>query len=249
MRDKFNEQLEQLNVELIRMGALCEEGISAATKALLDQDDDLRESAMAAEREIDQKERDIENLCMKLLLQQQPVASDLRAISAALKMISDMERIGDQAADIAEITRFIADSPLTSRVSIAEMARSVIGMVTDSIDSYVRKNLELAQSVVRKDDEIDELFLNVKNELIRLIGQGDDEERADPPHRPGGRRRGVHRPADDRQVPGAHRRPCGEHRPVGGVLPHRTAQRGLIKYILGADGRRPLLLNQIHVRG
>ena len=209
MRDKFNEQLEQLNVELIRMGALCEEGISAATKALLDQDDDLRESAMAAEREIDQKERDIENLCMKLLLQQQPVASDLRAISAALKMISDMERIGDQAADIAEITRFIADSPLTSRVSIAEMARSVIGMVTDSIDSYVRKNLELAQ----------------------------------------GRRRGVHRPADDRQVPGAHRRPCGEHRPVGGVLPHRTAQRGLIKYILGADGRRPLLLNQIHVRG
>ena len=155
MRDKFNEQLEQLNVELIRMGALCEEGISAATKALLDQDDDLRESAMAAEREIDQKERDIENLCMKLLLQQQPVASDLRAISAALKMSSDMERIGDQAAD---------------------MARSVIGMVTDSIDSYVRKNLELAQSVVRKDDEIDELFLNVKNELIRLIGQGDDGE-------------------------------------------------------------------------
>ena len=91
MRDKFNEQLEQLNVELIKMGALCEEGISAATKAMLDQDDSLRETAAAAEREIDQKERDIENLCMKLLLQQQPVARDLRAISAALKMISDME--------------------------------------------------------------------------------------------------------------------------------------------------------------
>ena len=102
MRDRFNEQLEQLNVELIKMGALCEEAISAATKALLDGDDALRESAAAAEREIDQKERDIENLCMKLLLQQQPVARDLRAISAALKMISDMERIGDQAADIAE---------------------------------------------------------------------------------------------------------------------------------------------------
>lgn len=95
MRDRFNEQLEQLNVELIKMGALCEEAISAATKALLDGDDALRESAAAAEREIDQKERDIENLCMKLLLQQQPVARDLRAISAALKMISDMERIGD----------------------------------------------------------------------------------------------------------------------------------------------------------
>ena len=176
MRDKFNEQLEQLNVELIKMGALCEEGISASTKALLEQDDALRETAIAAERETDQKERDIENLCMKLLLQQQPVASDLRAISAALKMISDMERIGDQAADIAEITRFIVNSPVTSRVPIADMARSVIGMVTDSIDSYVRRNLELAQSVVRKDDEVDEMFLTVKNELIRCIAHGDDGE-------------------------------------------------------------------------
>ena len=176
MREKFNEQLEQLNVELIKMGALCEEGISAATKAMLDEDDTLREAANAAEREIDQKERDIESLCMKLLLQQQPVASDLRAISAALKMISDMERIGDQAADIAEITRFTVTSPVTSRVPIAEMARCAIGMVTDSIDSYVRKNLELAQSVVRKDDEMDEMFLNVKSELIHRIGQGDDGE-------------------------------------------------------------------------
>ena len=176
MREKFNEQLEQLNVELIKMGALCEEGISAATKAMLDEDDTLREAANAAEREIDQKERDIESLCMKLLPQQQPVASDLRAISAALKMISDMERIGDQAADIAEITRFTVTSPVTSRVPIAEMARCAIGMVTDSIDSYVRKNLELAQSVVRKDDEMDEMFLKVKSELIHRIGQGDDGE-------------------------------------------------------------------------
>ena len=176
MRNKFDLQLEQLHLELIKMGALCEEAISAGVKALLDSDQAMAEKTIQRERDIDQKERDVESLCMKLLLQQQPVASDLRAISAALKMISDMERIGDQAADIAEITRFIADSPLTSRVSIAEMARSVIGMVTDSIDSYVRKNLELAQSVVRKDDEIDELFLNVKNELIRLIGQGDDGE-------------------------------------------------------------------------
>ena len=176
MRDKFNEQLEQLNVELIKMGALCEEAISAAAKALLEGDAALRETAAAAEREIDQKERDIESLCMKLLLQQQPVARDLRTISAALKMISDMERIGDQASDIAEITRDIEDSPVVSHVPIAEMARSTIGMVTDSIDSFVRKNLGLAQEVIRKDDEIDELFLNVKNELIRLIGQGDDGE-------------------------------------------------------------------------
>ena len=168
MRDKFNEQLEQLNVELIKMGALCEEGISASTKALLEQDDALRETAIAAERETDQKERDIENLCMRMLLQQQPVAGDLRAISAALKMISDMERIGDQAADIAEITKYVANSPVVSRVPIADMARSVIGMVTDSIDSFVRKNLDLAQKVVRTDDEIDDLFLAVMNGTVDL---------------------------------------------------------------------------------
>ena len=175
MRDRFNEQLEQLNVELIKMGALCEEAISAATKALLEGDAALRETAAAAEREIDQKERDIESLCMKLLLQQ-PVARDLRTISAALKMISDMERIGDQASDIAEITRDIEDNPVISHVPLDEMARSTIGMVTDSIDSFVRKNLGLAQEVIRKDDEIDRMFLEVKDELIRRIGQGDSGE-------------------------------------------------------------------------
>ena len=113
---------------------------------------------------------------MKLLLQQQPVARDLRAISAALKMISDMERIGDQAADIAEITLDIPHSPMISRVPIAEMARNAIVMVTDSIDSFVRKNLSLAQAVVRRDDEVDQLFLDVKQELVRLLGQGDSGE-------------------------------------------------------------------------
>ena len=169
MRDKFNEQLEQLNVELIRMGALCEEGISAATKALLDQDDDLRESAMAAEREIDQKERDIENLCMKLLLQQQPVASDLRAISAALKMISDMERIGDQAADIAEISDFLTGCPLTNRVHLKEMAVEAVQMVTDSVDAFVKNDLELAHAVMKHDDMVDGFFRQIKDELIALI--------------------------------------------------------------------------------
>lgn len=176
MRDKFNEQLEQLNVELIRMGALCEEGISAATKALLDQDDSLRETAMAAERETDQKERDIENLCMKLLLQQQPVARDLRTISSALKMISDMERIGDQAADIAEITRDIADNSIKDLVPIGDMARATIKMVTDSVDSFVRKDLGLAEAVISSDDVVDDLFLQVREELIRRIGMGDSGE-------------------------------------------------------------------------
>ena len=174
MRDKFNEQLEQLNVELIRMGALCEEGISAATKALLDQDDDLRESAMAAEREIDQKERDIENLCMKLLLQQQPVARDLRTISSALKMISDMERIGDQAADIAEITRHIGSTQLPARSHIGEMARAAVKMVTDSVESFVKKDLNMARGVIQYDDVVDQLFNDVKAELTALIRDDSD---------------------------------------------------------------------------
>lgn len=176
MRNRFNEQLEQLNVELIKMGALCEEAISAATKALLDGDDALRESAAGAEREIDQKERDIENLCMKLLLQQQPVARDLRTISSALKMISDMERIGDQAADIAEITRDIADNSIKDLVPIGDMARATIKMVTDSVDSFVRKDLGLAEAVISSDDVVDDLFLQVREELIRRIGMGDSGE-------------------------------------------------------------------------
>ena len=176
MRDRFNEQLEQLNVELIKMGALCEEAISAAAKALLENDAKLRETAYAVEREIDKSERDIENLCMKMLLQQQPVARDLRAISAALKMISDMERIGDQAADIAEITKDIGENSVTGRIPLAEMARGAIGMVTDSVESFVRKDLELAKQVISKDDEIDALFDEIKRELIELIGKGDSGE-------------------------------------------------------------------------
>lgn len=176
MRDKFNEQLEQLNVELIKMGALCEEAISAAAKALLEGDAALRETAAAAEREIDQKERDIESLCMKLLLQQQPVARDLRTISSALKMISDMERIGDQAADIAEITRDIADNSIKDLVPIGDMARATIKMVTDSVDSFVRKDLGLAEAVISSDDVVDDLFLQVREELIRRIGMGDSGE-------------------------------------------------------------------------
>ncbi|MCI6351846.1 MAG: phosphate transport system regulatory protein PhoU, partial [Firmicutes bacterium] len=137
MRDRFNEQLEQLNVELIKMGALCEEAISAAAKALLEGDAALRETACVAEREIDQKERDIESLCMKLLLQQQPVARDLRQISSALKMITDMERIGDQASDISEMVMSVELDPAAHAIHIGDMARATIGMVTDSIDAYV----------------------------------------------------------------------------------------------------------------
>ena len=174
MRNAFNEQLEQLNVELIKMGALCEEAISAATKALLQGDKELGQRAMELEREIDHKERDIESQCMKLLLRQQPVAGDLRAVSAALRMISDMERIGDQASDIAEIARDMEESRLGQKVPMSEMARAAISMVTDSVDAFVRGDLELARAVLREDDEVDSLFLQVREALISMIAAGEN---------------------------------------------------------------------------
>ena len=169
MRNKFDEQLEKLHVELIRMGALCEDAISAAAEALLKGDEELAKAAIEAEREIDQAEREVENLCLKLLLQKQPVARDLRTISSALKMISDLERIGDQAADIADLTRHVGLPSGSGVLHIADMARAVIGMVTDSVDSFVKKDLELARAVCRADDQVDALFDRVKEELIDLI--------------------------------------------------------------------------------
>ena len=169
MRNKFDEQLEKLHVELIQMGALCEDAISAAAEALLKGDEELAKAAIEAEREIDQAEREVENLCLKLLLQQQPVARDLRTISSALKMISDLERIGDQAADIADLTRHVGLPNGSGMLHIADMARAVIGMVTDSVDSFVKKDLELARAVCRADDQVDALFDRVKEELIDLI--------------------------------------------------------------------------------
>lgn len=171
MRNKFDSQLEKLNLELITMGALCEDAISASVKAMLDGDDALCDKVFATDAEIDQKERDIEAICMKLLLQQQPVARDLRVISSALKMISDMERIGDQASDIAEITKFIKNSSVQSRVHISDMAKAAIKMVTDSVESFVKKDLTLARAVMEYDDKVDNLFGCVKDELVRLIAE------------------------------------------------------------------------------
>ncbi len=169
MRTRFQQQLETLNVELTQMGALCEEAISAGIKALLEGDADMAQRAIACEREIDEAERTIEALCMKLLLQQQPVARDLRAISSALKMISDMERIGDQAADIAELAAHLDASALPGHVHIGDMTRAAVKMVTDSVDSFVKKDLNMAQGVIQYDDIVDGAFLSVREELIALI--------------------------------------------------------------------------------
>ena len=170
MRNKFEEQLERLHVELIQMGALCEDGISAAAEALLQNNPGLAQTAIDAEREIDQKEREVENLCIKLLLQQQPVAKDLREISAALKMISDLERIGDQASDIAELVPYVHLEEGTG-LHIGDMARAVIRMVTDRVDSFVKRDLDLARAVYTADDKVDALFDQVKQELIGMIAK------------------------------------------------------------------------------
>ena len=169
MRSQFDRQLEELHLELMKMGALCEEAISAGVKALLEGDQAMAEKAIRRERDIDQREREIESLCMKLLLQQQPVARDLRTISSALKMISDMERIGDQASDIAEITRSIGPIPLHGQLHVEEMARSAVKMVTDSVESFVKRNLDMALGVMEYDDVVDGLFDQVKEELTALI--------------------------------------------------------------------------------
>ncbi len=177
MRNRFDEQLSQLNTELITMGALCEEAISGAAKYLIDNDSALKEKVIDTDKQIDRKERDIENLCLRLILHQQPVATDLRLISAALKMISDMERIGDQASDIAEIVKFVNKTNLRENVHIGDMARATIKMVTDSIDSFVKRDIDIAQSVISHDDTVDNLFLKIKGELISAIkdGTGDAE--------------------------------------------------------------------------
>lgn len=170
MRNHFDEQLGQLNVELIKMGALCEESIACAVKAVFD---DKTDSMIAKvndnENEIDHMEHDIEALCMKLLLHQQPVAGDLRTVSSALRMISDMERIGDQSQDIAEIAGMIHSTDLAGKVHISDMANEAIGMVTMSVDSFVKKDVELAQKAIDADDKVDALFLSVKDELTQLV--------------------------------------------------------------------------------
>lgn len=178
MRTHFDEQLSQLNNELITMGALCEDAISTVAKYLLEKDSSLKELVADTDKQIDQKERDIENLCMKLLLQQQPVARDLRTVSSALKMISDMERIGDQASDISEIVDFVIESDITGKVHISDMARATIKMVTDSVESFVKKDINLAYEVIRCDDTVDNLFLKVKGELISGVKDGSDNAEA-----------------------------------------------------------------------
>ena len=177
MRSKFDEQLALLNRELIEMGALCEEVIALSSKALTELDKTLAAKVAPLDTEIDQKERTIESMCLKLLLQQQPVARDLRQISAALKMITDLERIGDQAGDIAEIIPHLGGKTGSECAAMRPMAEAAIGMVTDSIEAYNKRDLALAKSVIEHDDVVDDCFLSMITALIEMIrsGSGDAE--------------------------------------------------------------------------
>ena len=170
MRNQFEKQLQQLNEDLISMGALCKEAVADAMTALLYSDKQARQKAFLTEYEIDHKERDIESLCMKLLLQQQPVAKDLRRISAALKMITDMERIGDQTSDIAEIIISAKYENVAQDIDlIGAMATGVSTMVRDSVVAYVEKDLELARKVMASDDKIDAYFDEIRDKMIAYI--------------------------------------------------------------------------------
>lgn len=171
MRPEFDQQLDQLHRLLTQMGNLCEQAISLSALALREGTKAQIQKVGSLEYEIDRLERDTETICMRLLLRQQPVAADLRTISAALKMISDMERIGDQAADIAELIPYIAPSSLGTKVRIRDMADATVQMVSDSVRAFVLSDLELASQVVKADDQVDALFEQVKEELMALIPQ------------------------------------------------------------------------------
>lgn len=175
MRTRFHEQLEKLHVEMMEMGAMCEHAINRTYQVMMEENQEEARDIQAKDSEIDHKEREIESLCLKLLLQQQPVARDLRQISAALKMITDLERIGDQAADIAEIISTYSIQSPPEDIPLGEMAEATIQMVKESMDAYVRHDLEMAQDVIRRDDVVDELFVRIRSMIIQKLNEGSKE--------------------------------------------------------------------------
>ena len=182
MRDVFESQLKTLKDDMIEMGSMIEKAIENAIRALNNRDTELARAAIEADSEIDEQEKKIESLCLKLLLHQQPVASDLRMVSSALKMVTDMERIGDHATDISEITICLAKNDKNVNLKVLhEMAKETTVMLVGSIDAYVNKDLDRAQEVLEHDDIVDSLFLEAKKEVIQLIRKEEDhgEEAAD----------------------------------------------------------------------
>lgn len=175
MRNEFSRQLNLLSREMTEMGNMCKAAIEQAMEALFSGDMDAAKNVILGEEQIDQKEKDIESLCMKLLLRQQPVASDLRTISAALKMISDMERIGDQSEDIAEIVEYMEADAIPQEENLKSMAQRTVDMVIHSIEAFVVCDESMASEVIEADDEVDDYFLKVKEDLIIMIADSPEE--------------------------------------------------------------------------
>lgn len=175
MRSKFDEQLDLLNNELITMGALCESAIAKSATALMEGKVTLAEDVLSLSTQIDHKEREIETMCLKLLLQQQPVAKDLRMVSSALKMVTDMARIGDQSVDIAEIITLANIRATDDTQIIHDMSVAVIKMVTESIDAFVKKDIQMAKDVIAYDDVVDSFFNQVKKMLVDLCSQAETD--------------------------------------------------------------------------
>lgn len=173
MRDNYLKKLEQMQKELLEMGMLCEEAIQKTYRLLVSEQEceELVKAIDVLEREIDAKERRIEADCIQLFLQQQPVASDLRLISSALKMITDLERIGDHATDIAEILETGSIKVPVKDIDLAKMAEMAMDMINRSVESYVQKDLEMAREVIDRDDVLDELFINVRKEISRCSAE------------------------------------------------------------------------------
>ena len=174
MRAEYDRQLRELEEELFDMGSMCQQAVAFSGAVLIGDDETLREQVCSLEMEIDKKDRQIENICTGLLLRQTPVAGDLRFVSAALKIVPDMERIGDQAADIAELSRYISEKPLLEKVHISDICCVVMNMVTDSVEALVKKDEILARKVIG-DDIADELFVRIKEELVSLIQENRTE--------------------------------------------------------------------------
>ncbi len=169
MRDVYNEQLRMLHQNMTEMGAQCETAVSLAVQAVTLGSEELAARVFEVDAGIDKMERDIESLCLKLLLKQQPVASDLRDISSALKMISDLERIGDQASDIADLYRYTSGAEDKTSADLREMAQESVKMVNESIDAFVRRDLVMAREVIAYDDVVDRWFERIKTDLIAAI--------------------------------------------------------------------------------
>lgn len=169
MPTHFERQLEELHKHLITLGNLCEKAITLSAESIQMQEQKTAKMVFETDHEIEKKERELESICMHLLLHQQPVAGDLREISAALGMISDMERIGDQAADIADLSLFIDKTKVRIPDTISEMAQVTVDMVTESVEAFVKSDLELCRKVIRDDDRVDTAFNQVKEMLADLI--------------------------------------------------------------------------------